>query len=144
MSAGLREIKRGEAALFAEWEAAERPYPWTAAHFEADVASARRVFVWDDGGRPAAFAVLQVAADEAHLHNLMVHPAYRRKGIGSMLLQKVMIEARDSGAAVFVLDVDAANRPAISMYLKAGFQTLQKRRASYPRGEDALVMKKDL
>lgn len=140
----LREIKHDEAALFAEWEEAERLYPWTAAHFEADVGSARRVFVWEADGRPVAFAVLQVAADEAHLHNFMVHPAHRRKGLGSMLLQKVMIEARDSGAAVFVLDVDAANRPAITMYLKAGFQTLEKRRASYPRGEDALVMKKDL
>ena len=144
MSGGLRDIAAGEPEMFAAWEAAERPYPWSASQFPSDVAAKSRVFVWEEDGQPRGFAVLQIVGDEAYLLNVMVDARFRRKGVGSTMLQKVMIVARDVGARHLVLDVDAANRPAISMYLKAGFATVERRRKAYPRGEDALVMKKEL
>lgn len=138
----LRDATPGEEAMFAAWEVAERPYPWTAAQFRPMGAS--RTFVLEEGGAAVAFAVLQIVDDEAHLLNLMVNPAARRKGHGATLLQKVMIGARHRGARQFFLDVDAVNEPALALYRKAGFNILERRRAAYPRGEDALVMKKDL
>jgi ribosomal-protein-alanine N-acetyltransferase len=142
VSQALRDLRSGEETMFARWEAADRPYPWTAAQFRPG--GAARVLVWEDDGRPLGFGVLQVVEEEAYLLNLMVDPEFRRRGTGAKLLQKVMIVARDHGARRLVLDVDAANGPALSLYAKAGFQTLDRRRAAYPRGEDAIVMKKDL
>ena len=144
MSGELRDIVAGEPEIFAAWEAAERPYPWSASQFPSDIGAKNRVFVWEEDGQPRGFAVLQVVVDEAYILNFMVEARFRRKGVGSMMLQKVMIVARDVGARHLTLDVDAGNRPAISMYLKAGFATVQRRRKAYPRGEDALVMKKEL
>ena len=142
VSDGLRAIQAGEEALFAGWEAAGRPYPWTAAQFLSGPAA--RVLAWEEDGVARAFAVVQVIEGEAYLLNFMVDPAFRRRGLGAKVLQKVMIDARDHGARRLVLDVDAANGPALSLYTKAGFQTLERRRGAYPRGEDALVMKKEL
>jgi len=141
VSASLRPIQAGEEALFAGWEA-NRPYPWTAGQFLTGPRSS--VLVWEEDGAPRGFGVLQVIDDEAYLLNLMVDPAARRRGHGANLLQKVMIVARDQGARRLVLDVDAANGPALALYAQAGFETLERRRGAYPRGEDALVMRKDL
>ena len=140
----LRGIKPGEEEIFARWEAADRPYPWNASHFLLSGEGPGMVLVMEQESDPIGFAVIQVVGDEGYLANLMVNPAYRRRGHGATLLQKVMIVARDHGACRLVLDVDAANGPALSLYRRAGFQTLEQRRRAYPRGEDALVMKKDL
>ncbi len=142
LSAALRPIRAGEETLFAAWEAADRSYPWTAAQFLSGPKSS--VYVWEEAGVPTGFGVIQIIDDEAYLLNLMVAPAARRRGHGANLLQKVMIVARDLGARRLVLDVDAANGPALSLYTRAGFETLERRRAAYPKGEDALIMKKEL
>jgi [ribosomal protein S18]-alanine N-acetyltransferase len=102
------------------------------------------VLVWEERGIPQGFGVLQIVGEEAYIVNIMVDPARRRQGHGSTLLQKVIIEARDHGARRLVLDVDAANGAALALYKNAGFEILERRRAAYPRGEDAIVMKKDL
>ena len=143
-AAGLRAMGPDEAALLASWERAERPYPWTEQHFR-ETSAWRGVAVAED---PAVglsgFAALRVVEDEAHLLNLMVNPALRRKGRGGSLLQKVMIWAKTAGASRVLLDVDPANSAAVSLYRAAGFETLERRPRSYPRGEDALIMRKFL
>jgi ribosomal protein S18 acetylase RimI-like enzyme len=43
-----------------------------------------------------------------------------------------------------VLDVDPANAAAVALYNKTGFEIVERRARSYPRGEDALIMRKHL
>lgn len=137
-------MRREEADAFAALEAVDRPYPWTAAHFLGSASTPSSVLVDDDDGEVRGYAVLQVIGDEAHLQNLAVPPALRRRGHGVELLQKVMMWARERGARRVVLDVAVANAAAVSLYERAGFIALERRRGAYPRGEDALLMKKDL
>lgn len=87
------------------------------------------------------FAVVQLIETECYLQNFMTHPHYRRKGWGEKILQKVMMWARDHGATVFILDVDSTNTAAINLYKKLGFHLDSKRHKSYPRGEDAYIMR---
>jgi [ribosomal protein S18]-alanine N-acetyltransferase len=131
----------GEAVRFERWEAAERPYPWTARHF-LETSTTAGVAVLEEEGAGIGFAVLQVVADEAYLLNLMIEPRFRRKGAGEALLQKVMIWARSAGASRLLLDVDPNNAPAVRLYTTCGFETLERRPHSYPQGEDALLMRK--
>ena len=140
----MRAMRPEEADVFAAMEAGDRPYPWTAEHFLGAAKPPSAVVVWEESGKVHGYAALQVVGDEAYLQNLMVPPAQRRRGLGKALLQKVMMWARERGALRLVLDVAAANAAAIRLYDGAGFVGLERRRAAYPRGEDALVMKKDL
>ncbi len=135
---GLRPLREGDAALFASWEAAERPYPWKAAGFPADT------LVYETGDGVRGFAVIKVVDEEAYLENMMVAPDGRRKGAGAEMLQKVMMWAASAGAEEVLLDVDTTNLPAIGLYIKLGFEFLEQRENSYPRGEDAYIMRKEL
>jgi ribosomal-protein-alanine N-acetyltransferase len=100
--------------------------------------------VLDSGGVASGFAAIHLLNDEAHLLNLMVDPALRRQGIGSQVLRDLFDWLKEAGARTLTLDVDPANRAAVSLYEGAGFVVLERRSRSYPGGEDALVMRKAL
>jgi [ribosomal protein S18]-alanine N-acetyltransferase len=135
---GLRPLREGEAALFASWEAAERPYPWSTNSFPA------HTLVYETVEGVRGFAVVKIVESEAYLENMMIAPTIRRKGAGVEMLQKVMMWAASAGAEQVLLDVDTMNLPAIGLYIKLGFEFLEQRENSYPRGEDAYIMRREL
>ncbi len=100
--------------------------------------------IWDEEVLVAA-ALLEVLVPESELHSLAVLPAKRRHGLGSILLNSALTEARKRGAAEIFLEVRSSNQAAICLYEHAGFMPLSVRRGyySHPR-EDALVMRKRL
>lgn len=55
------------------------------------------------------------------IHELFVDPRYRRMGIGSMLVDKAIEDARKKGRRMMGLWVGVKNLPAKSFYLKKGF-----------------------
>ena len=79
--------------------------------------------------------------DEAHISTLAVTPAERGKGIGELLLMRLIKEAEKRGANVVTLEVRVSNLPAQGLYEKYGF-TVQGRRVRYysDNGEDALIL----
>jgi ribosomal-protein-alanine N-acetyltransferase len=48
-------------------------------------------------------------------------PSARRQGTGAQLIESVTTWARTAGATALVLDVVAANAPAVALYTAAGF-----------------------
>lgn len=100
--------------------------------------------IWDEEVLVGA-ALLEVLVPESELHSLAVLPAKRRHGLGSILLNSALTEARKRGAAEIFLEVRSSNQAAICLYEHAGFMPLSVRRGyySHPR-EDALVMRKRL
>jgi ribosomal-protein-alanine N-acetyltransferase len=85
------------------------------------------------------FVLARIAADEAEIVTLAVHPRARRQGHGSALLQAALAAARRAGAARMFLEVAADNAAALSLYRRAGFGELG-RRARYYGDTDALVL----
>jgi len=79
--------------------------------------------------------------DEAHISTLAVTLEERGKGIGELLLVRMIEEAQKRGANVVTLEVRVSNLPAQKLYEKYGF-TVQGRRVRYysDNGEDALIM----
>ena len=68
----------------------------------------------------------------AHVSDLLVAPQWRRRGLGTQLLQTAEQEARRRGLRECTLDVDATNEPALSLYLKSGY--VHHRPAQFPWG----------
>lgn len=90
-----------------------------------------------------AYAVLYLAGDEGDIANIAVLPPYRRTGIGSLLLDTMLQQAKSEGICSVYLEVRQSNTPAILLYLSKGFEEIGKRKNYYrnPR-EDALLMVK--
>ena len=59
--------------------------------------------------------------DEFYISALAVDERYRGKGIGSLLLNRIIETARSKNCRNVVLEVDGDNEPAIGLYRKFGF-----------------------
>jgi [ribosomal protein S18]-alanine N-acetyltransferase len=123
----------GWGAYYAELQSANRNYMFVARRPEGQVASAPAV---------AGYIVARLVAGELHINNVAVRDAYRRCGIGSMLLTRVIDEARAQGAKVAFLEVRVGNVAAQALYQKCGFRPIARRNNYYSAPlEDALVMR---
>lgn len=79
--------------------------------------------------------------DEAHITTIAVHPDYRGKSIGELILQKIIELGYKNEAKWFTLEVRASNFSAQNLYYKYGFKSLGLRRKYYQdNDEDAMIM----
>lgn len=117
---------------------------WSAAEFEALLANPHTILVGDD----RAFLVGRSIAEEAEVLTLATDPDQRRKGLGRACLDAFETTACARGAVTSLLEVAADNGPAITLYLKAGYQQISCRAGYYRRSDspsiDALILKKSL
>jgi len=82
---------------------------------------------------------------KGHIVSIAVLPDYRRRGIGSKLLEQAMEALKDIyGCKEVYLEVRVSNNPAISLYEKYGFRKVKIIRGYYLDGEDAYIMARPL
>ena len=87
----------------------------------------------------------ELAIETADVMNIGVHPAYRQQGIGRMLLNALMDEAKQRGCQQMLLEVRESNQIAIQLYKSCGFSQISVRKKYYSQPmEDGLVMQCDL
>jgi ribosomal-protein-alanine N-acetyltransferase len=91
--------------------------------------------------RVLGYAGFWLIVDEAHVCTLGVHPDWRGRGLGELLLAHLLDHAIKVGAAVATLEVRVSNVAAQSMYRKYGFVPAGLRRRYYSdNNEDAIIM----
>ncbi|HHV95125.1 MAG TPA: ribosomal protein S18-alanine N-acetyltransferase [Clostridiaceae bacterium] len=79
--------------------------------------------------------------DEGHITNIAVHPEFRKNGIGSKLLEKLIEISREKGIKKITLEVRKSNTAAKNLYYKYGFKDAGIRKYYYTdNGEDAIIM----
>jgi len=78
--------------------------------------------------------------NEAHIMNIAIASPYRRKGIGSLLMDALKQKAYTLGITRMTLEVAGSNRPAIEFYLQHNFQLFGIRPDYYSNKEDALIL----
>ena len=91
--------------------------------------------------------VLSVAAGEAHLLNVCVHPDCQGNGFGRNIVEYLITRARQGEATTMFLEVRPSNRVACNLYENLGFNEVGIRENYYPAyvgREDALVLAKEL
>ena len=97
------------------------------------------------GGRVVGYLCLWAIADEVHVTNLAVHPAWRRRGVARHLLGTLLEHHRRRGATRVVLEVRPANSGARRLYRSFGFREIGRRRGYYfDTGEDARLLEAHL
>lgn len=90
------------------------------------------------------FVGVWMAVEEAHLVTIAVHPQYRGRGLGELLLIGALDLAAGLRASTVFLEVRLSNDVAKRLYDKYGFVLSRIRKAYYSdNGEDALEMAVD-
>jgi ribosomal-protein-alanine N-acetyltransferase len=90
------------------------------------------------------YLVLSRYVDAWHVMNLAVDPAWRRRGIGAALLERLLVETAGDTERGYTLEVRVSNTEAIRLYERFGFRSRGVRRGYYTDNrEDALVMWRD-
>jgi ribosomal-protein-alanine N-acetyltransferase len=142
--ADVKEVAALEELIF--------PLPWSARAFEyelrhnpmAHFAVLRPSISDRDRQEPPGvlgYAGFWLIVDEAHICTLGVHPDWRGRGLGELLLAHLIDRATERGAAVVTLEVRVSNLVAQSMYRKYGFVPAGLRRRYYSdNNEDAVIM----
>ena len=103
------------------------PRPW-AAH---EIGALRLMPGAIDCVRPEGFALGRVAADEAELLTIAVHPDARRRGIGRDLLAAYHAAAQARGAVMSYLEVAETNEGARALYAAEGYAETGRRPGYY-------------
>jgi ribosomal-protein-alanine N-acetyltransferase len=96
-------------------------------------------------GALLGYAVAWYAADEAEIANIAVAPDARRQGVGTLLLDRILQSAAESGARTVFLEVRESNNEARKRYEARGFEIAGRRKKYYRQpDEDALIMRLQL
>jgi [ribosomal protein S18]-alanine N-acetyltransferase len=117
-------------------------FPWTRGNFRDSLRAGYSCWSARSGGELVGYAVMMLAAGEAHLLNLSVAAERQQRGHGRALLAHLLGAARDHGARVLFLEVRPSNVAGKRLYGGCGFEQIGVRRGYYPAHagrEDALV-----
>ena len=121
------------------------PFPWTHGNFLDALHAGYSAWVLRDASEAvAAYSVMMIALDEAHLLNLSVAHEAQRTGLGWRTLEWMADVARGYGARTMLLEVRPSNAAALRLYERYGFERIGVRRGYYPAQggrEDAIVMR---
>lgn len=142
----VRRMKKSDLKGVLSIEKASYRLPWSRQAFESEIRSRHaHPIVISQPRTPGVLGYLccWIVQDECHILNLAVHPAFRRMGFASRLIQSLFGLCRDRRIGRFFLEVRASNDNAISLYRKSGFEVCGVRKRYYPdTGEDALIMRR--
>lgn len=137
----LRPARLEDLAAMLAIERLSFPDPWSKASMREEIDSTLPPWVAVLDGSVLGYVCLWGALDERHITNLAVHPDFRHRGVGSLLLSTAIEAARQEHCRTLLLEVRPSNVTARRLYSALGFVELYRRRGYYiSPSEDGLVM----
>lgn len=88
------------------------------------------------------FAGIIILPDDVEITNIVVKKVERKKGIGKLLLDKLIEMAKQTGKECISLEVNEKNIVAINLYKAAGFEEVGIRKKYYDGKNNAIIMTK--
>ena len=144
----LIEIRRLQLQHLNEIEEIERrsyPTPWSRSMFASELAKPSSICLGAfEGDRLSGYLIISRYVDAWHVMNIAVDPTDRRRGIASMLFERLFDLTADDEQRGYTLEVRVSNAGAIELYSRLGFEAHGIRRGYYTDNhEDALIMWRD-
>lgn len=119
------------------------PFPWTPGNFRDSLSAGYNCWVCEVEQAAVGYAVVMIAAGEAHLLNLGIARDWQGQGLGRRFLRHLIGMARGHRAEIMFLEVRPSNKAALRLYASEGFNEISVRRNYYPAAngrEDAVMM----
>jgi ribosomal-protein-alanine N-acetyltransferase len=122
--------------------------PWSKQAFRDDLkknAHSMNFVAVDERGVIAGYAMMWHVVNEGHINNIAVAERYRRMGVGTLLMEKLVETARLNEMIGLTLEVRVGNREAMGLYHKYGFKVEGLRKNYYSdTKEDAAILWKHM
>ena len=88
------------------------------------------------------FAGIMINLSDTEIMNIVVKKNFRQKGIGKILLNKIIEISQKNNCENIFLEVNEKNVPAIKLYENTGFKQIGIRKKYYNFKNDAIIMSK--
>ena len=126
-----------------EYQNFDYPYPPEIVNFLFE--SYRDTFlVVEKDGEVIGFVIGIVQKKEGHILVIAIRDDFKRKGIGTFLMKKLIDIYKKKGITRLKLEVRASNIAAISMYKNLGFKITNRLKHYYENGEDGLLLRREM
>jgi ribosomal-protein-alanine N-acetyltransferase len=139
----IRLMQPSDLKLVAAVERAAYDYPWSLGIFRDCLLAGYYSLVLDVAGTVTGYGIMSIAAAEAHLLNLCVHPNSQHLGYGRRLLAALLAKGHDAEVDKIYLEVRPSNQRALRLYTSVGFEQIGVRPAYYQAEhgrEDAVIL----
>ncbi len=117
--------------------------PWTKNQFlESFESENRSIYIEFKQKKLIGFIILSTVLDEAEIELIVVSKEFKRSGVGSRILNKVINELLNQGICSLFLEVRKSNTGARDFYQNFLFEEIGKRKNYYKNPtEDGLILK---
>jgi ribosomal-protein-alanine N-acetyltransferase len=92
----------------------------------------------------AGYMISRILPDKAELASLAIHPTYRRRGVGSALLDYTVARIKSYNVNCIDLEVRKTNLDGFRFWKKMGFILMGEQPGFYEDGETAFQMSKTI
>jgi len=147
LQVNIRPMREGDLAQVHAIDKLSFSMPWPESSYRFELFENDASFLWvaetilPAGSQVIGMIVVWLIQDEAHIATLAVHPDYRKRGIGKLLLATVLQAVIQKGASLATLEVRSLNKIAQKMYIDFGFSVVGNRPRYYrDNNDDALIM----
>jgi len=147
LARGFREMLFEDVPAVLRIENAVYTHPWTEGIFNDCIRVGYNCWVYIEENELIAYGLISVAAEEAHILNLCVAPSEQGRGVGRLMLYKLLQQAEIRQVKSVFLEVRESNLTAQNLYEQEGFNRIGIRKAYYPAEdgrENALVFAREL
>lgn len=145
----LRRLGLADLRAIEEIERQSYTTPWSRSMFAGELAKPSSICLGafaadDENGALCGYLIVSRYVDAWHVMNVAVTPDQRRRGVATMLLERLFELTAVDARRGYTLEVRVSNGTAIGVYERLGFQARGIRRGYYTDNrEDALIMWKD-
>jgi len=89
------------------------------------------------------FVIGIVQKKEGHVLVIAIRDDYKKRGIGTFLMKKLIDAYKKKGITRLELEVRASNVAALSMYRNLGFKITNRLKHYYENGEDGFLLRRE-
>lgn len=142
MEVEVRELKFDDLEEVAEIERICFSLPWSKELIAKELLNNMAYYQCATiSGKVVGYMGMWKICDEGHVTNVAVLPEYRKKGIASMLIGKMIDVCKCSEIYNITLEARESNIEALRLYEKFGFESAGKRPNYYQKpNESAVIM----
>jgi [ribosomal protein S18]-alanine N-acetyltransferase len=141
----IRRLRTIDLEQVEQIERRSYPTPWSRSMFAGELEKSSSICLGAFlGERLAGYMIISRYVDAWHVMNIAVDPEFRRRGIATLLLERLFEVTDDAVRRGYTLEVRVSNGDAIRLYERMGFRSRGIRRGYYTDNrEDALIMWRD-